>query len=136
MERIDLRNLGDLLRIVAVMAGWMMWIRDADLRIGTIVVLAGALETDDTRDIRLKGQNLQVVHQLGVVGEHRRNSYRPVEIGRSVVRCPFLATLDFTLHLANTLEILIQADVIRSAHLSFDLGDAPGQRVEKAPAIA
>src|SRR5262245_38415726 len=136
MERIDLRKLGDLLRIIAMMARWMMWIRDADLRIRTIVVLACELEADDTRDIRLKGQNLQVVHQLGVVGEHRRNSYRPVEVGRLVVRHRFLATLDFPLYLPQTLEILFQAHVIGCAYLAFNPRDAPGQRIEQAPTIA
>src|SRR5437899_8415334 len=56
MERIDLRYLRYLFRIVAVMTGWMVRIRDADFRIRTIALLARELECDDARDIRLKGQ--------------------------------------------------------------------------------
>ncbi|MND06416.1 hypothetical protein D3C83_277740 [compost metagenome] len=58
------------------MAGWMVRIRDADLRIRTIVVLARELEADYPCDIRLKGQNLQVVHELGMVGERRLGAAR------------------------------------------------------------
>src|SRR5262245_46432531 len=136
MERVDLRNFGDLLRVVAVMARRMVRIRYADLRIRTIVVLTRKLEADHTRDIPLKGQNLQVVHELGMVGERGRNSHGPVEVGRFVIRYRFLAALDFTFHLTNALEILIQPGVIGSAYLSFDPRDAPGQGVQQALTIA
>src|SRR3977135_1014911 len=116
MERIDLRNLRYLLWIVAVMTGWMVRIRDADLRIGPIALLARELECDDAGDIRLKRQNLQVEHELRVVGERRGNTYRPLEIGRLVVRHRVLGTLDLTLDLAHTVEVLIQAHAIGNAH--------------------
>src|SRR6185295_3069756 len=99
MVRIDLCDLRYLYRIVAVMTGWMVRVRDADLRIRTIALLARELECDDARDIRLKGQNLQVEHELRVVGERRGNTHRPIEIGRLVVRHRLLGTLDLTLHL-------------------------------------
>src|SRR5438128_10318167 len=112
MERIDLRYLRYLFWIVAVMTGWMVRIRDADLRIRTIGLLARELECDDARDIRLKGQNLQVEHELRVVGERRGDPYRPIEVGHLVVQCRSLATLDLTLDLANAVEVLIQAHAI------------------------
>src|SRR5262245_11916582 len=115
MERINFRYLRYLFRIVTMMTGWMVRIRDADLRIRTIVVLACELKADDARDIRLKGQNLQVVHQLGMVGERRRNAYRAIDVGHLVVHCRFLRALDFTLDLTNALEILVQAHAIGSA---------------------
>ena len=71
-----------------------------------------------------------------MVGERRGNSYRPIEIGRLVVRYRFLGTLDFTLHLTNALEILIQAHAIGSAHALLDLRDAPGERIKQAFPIA
>src|SRR6266852_1400535 len=108
MERIDFRYLGYLFRIVAVMTGWMVRVRDADLRIRTITLLARELECDDARDIRLKGQNLQVEHELRVVGERRGDPYRPIEVGYLVILYRLLGTLDLTLDLTNTVEILIQ----------------------------
>src|SRR5438876_8570515 len=123
MVLIDLCDLRYFYRIVAVMTGWMMRVRDADLRIGTIALLARELECDDARDIRLKGENLQVEHELRVVGERRGNTYRPLEIGRLVVRRRLLAPLDLALHLAYAIEILIQARAIRCAHSPLDPGD-------------
>src|SRR5215467_2751526 len=99
MVRIDLCYLRNLYGIVAVMTGWMVRLRDAELRIGTIALLARELERDDARDVRLKGENLEVEHELRVVGERRGNAYRPLEIGRLVVRHRFLTALDLTLHL-------------------------------------
>ena len=99
MERIDLRDLRHLFRIVAVMTGGMVRVRDADLRIRAIALLARELERDDARDIRLKGQNLQVEHELRVIGERGGNTHRPIEIGHLVVRRRLLGTLDLPLDL-------------------------------------
>src|SRR4029077_12537073 len=96
MVRIDLCDLRYLYWIVAVMTSWMVRVRDADLRIRAIALLARELEGDDARNIRLKGQNLQVEHELRVVGERRGNAYRPIEIGRLVVCHRLLGALDLT----------------------------------------
>src|SRR5439155_9975129 len=85
MVRIDLRYLRQLFRIPPVMAGRMVRIGDADVRVRTIALLARELEGDDARNVCLEGQNLQVEHELGVVGERRRDSDRPVEVGRLVL---------------------------------------------------
>src|SRR6516165_2329451 len=100
MVLVDLRYLRDLYRIVAVMTGWMVGVRDADLRICTIALLACELECDDACDVRLKGENLEVEHDLGVVGECRGNAYRPIEIGRLVFRHRLLGALNLTFDLA------------------------------------
>src|SRR5213596_1960402 len=105
-----------------MMTDGMVRVRDADLRIRTIALLARELECDDAREIRLKGQNLQVEHELRVVGERRGNTYRPLEIGRLVVRHRLLAPLDLALHLPYAVEILIQARAIRGAHSPLDPG--------------
>ena len=81
------------------MTGGMVRVRDADLRIRAIALLARELEGDDARDVRLEGQNLQVEHELRVVGERRGNADRPIEIGRLVVRHRLLGALDLTLDL-------------------------------------
>ena len=115
MVGIDLGYLGHLGWIVAVMTGGMVRVCDADLRIRAIALLAGELEGDDARDIRLKGQDLQVKHELGVVGERRRNTYGPIEIGHLIARHRLLGTLDLTLPDAcpaapDQWQVLVQAD--------------------------
>src|SRR6185436_4729204 len=132
MVRIDLCYLRYLYRIVAVMTGGMVWVRDADLRVRTIALLAGELEGDDARDIRLQGQNLQVEHELRVVGERRGNTYRPIQIGRLVVRHRLLGPFDLTLDLTYTVEILIQAHAIGNAHALLDPGDVLSERIQQA----
>src|SRR5882724_9134748 len=136
MVRADLCDLRYFYRIVAVMTGWMMRVRDADLRIRTIALLARELECDDARDIRLKGQNLQVEHELRVVGKRRGNAYRPIEVGRLVVPYRLLRTLDLTLDLANTVEILIQACTIRNAHALLKPREVLSERIKQACPIA
>src|SRR5688572_6205036 len=97
MERINLRYLRHLLRIAPVMTGWMVWIRDADLRIRTVALLTRELECDDARNIRLKRQNLQVEHELRMVSERLGNPYRPIQVGRPVFHYRLLGALDLTL---------------------------------------
>ena len=105
------------------MTGWMVRICDADLRIRAIAFLARELEGDDARDIRLEGQNLQVEHELGVVGEGRGDPYRPIHIGRRVIGDRLLGTLDLALDLANAVKILVQTHAIRTAQASLELRD-------------
>src|SRR5262249_44354734 len=136
MEGIDLRYLRYLFRIVAVMARRMVRIGDADLRIGSIALLARELECHDAGDIGLKGENLQVEHELRVVGEHRGDAYRPAQDGRLVFRYGFLWTFDLTLNLTNTVEILIEARPIRDSHALLKLRDVPREGIQQACSIA
>src|SRR5262244_729606 len=112
MVLVDLCDLRYLYRIVAVMTDGVVRVRDADIRIGTIALLASELERDDARDVGLKGQNLEVEHELRVVGERRGDAYRPLEVGRLVVRHSLLAPLDLAFDLTYALEILIQTRAI------------------------
>src|SRR6266850_296222 len=114
------------------MTGGMVRVHDADLRIRTIALLARELEGDDARDIRLKGQNLQIEHELRVVAERCGNPYRPIEVGRRVVRCRSLGTLDLLLDLTNTVEILIQAHAIGNAHALLEPPDVDAERIQQA----
>src|SRR5262249_32599142 len=102
---VDLGDLCYLHGVVAVMANRVMRVRNSNLGIGTIALLARELERDDTRDVGLKRQNLQVEHDLGVVRERRGNAYRSFEVRRLIVSHGFLASRDLTLHLAYALEI-------------------------------
>src|SRR5215471_201126 len=115
MEGIDLRHLRQLFRIAAVMTDWMVRVRNADLRIRAIVLFARELECDDARDIGLKSQNLQIEHELRVVGKLRRNTYRSVEVAKLGICCRVLGTFDLAFDLTNTIEILINAHAIGNA---------------------
>src|SRR3981081_26828 len=111
------------------MTGGMVRVRDADLRIRTIGLLTRELECDDARDVRLKGQNLQVEHELRVVGESRGDPPRPLEGGGLVFRYRFFGALDLTLDLTNAVEILIQAHAIGNAHALLEPRNVPGERI-------
>ena len=76
------------------MTGRMVRVTDADVRIRTIALFTRQLECDHARDIRLKGQNLQVEHELRMVGERRWNTHGPVEIGCLVLVHSLLGTLN------------------------------------------
>ena len=62
MERIDLCHPRNLVRIIAVVGKWMVWIRNTDFRIGAVTGLPRQLECDDTSDIRLEREQLEIEH--------------------------------------------------------------------------
>src|SRR5688572_3368951 len=135
MECIDLRDRQELLGIVAVMTGGMVRIRDADLDVAPIALLARELERDDARDVGLERQNLQIEHQLRMVGERRGNPHWPVEIRRQVARDRLFSALDLTLDRASAVEILIQACAIGNAHPLLEPRDVGNEDIEQAGAL-
>src|SRR5215831_14401281 len=114
----------------------MVGVRNADLRICTIVLLARELECNDARDVGLKSQNLQVEHQLRVVGKFRGDTDRPIEIRRFGIRSRSLRTLDLTFHVTNAIEILIHANAIGNADTLLELGNVDAERIQQASSIA
>ena len=136
VERVDLGDLRHLFRIVAVMARGMVRVGHADLRIRAIALLARELERDDARDIRLERQNLQIEHELRVIGERGGNAHRPIQVGHRVIHRRGLGTLDLPLDLANAVEILIDANTIRDAHALLEPRDVSAERIEQAGAAA
>src|SRR5688572_2496963 len=78
MERIDLGDLLDLFGIIAVMARRMVRIWHADLWIRAVAQLARELERDDARNVCLERENLQIEHELRVVGKRRGNADGPI----------------------------------------------------------
>src|SRR5215510_3762919 len=113
------------------MTDWMVRIRDADLRIRTIVLLARELECDDACDIGLERQNLQVEHELRVVGELRGDSYRPIEVTQLGIHYRLLRALDLTLNLANAVEILIHAHPIGNANALLQPRDIHAEGIKQ-----
>ena len=118
VERVDLGNLRELFRIVAVMTGGMVRVRDADFRIRAVAELARQLERDDPCDVRLERQDLQVEHELRVIGERRRDAHRPIQIGHGIVRRPRFGALDLALDLADAVEIVIDAHAVGRSPLA------------------
>src|SRR6266516_243133 len=136
VERIDLGNLEKLFRIVAMMTRGMVRVRDADFRIRTVIELAGQLEGDDPCDVGLKRQDLQIEQELRVVGERRRDTNRPFQIGYGIFRRPRLGTLDLALDLATAVEVLIDANAIGYSHSPLEPRDIVVERIEQAAPAA
>src|SRR5262245_12120642 len=118
------------------MTDGMVRIRDADLGIGTIVLLARQLECDDARDIRLERQNLQIEHELRVVGKLRGDSYRPIDIAQLWIQRRTLRTLDLALDFTNAVEILIHAHAIGNAHALLQPCNVHAEGIQEASPIA
>ena len=69
VEGVDLRHAGDFFRVIAVVGQRVMRIGDAGLGgVGAVAGLAGELESDDARDVALEGEDLEVEHELRVIG--------------------------------------------------------------------
>ena len=135
MERADLGDLLDLHRIVAVMAGRMVRLRDANLGISTVAELARKLEGADPCDIGLERQQLQVEHERGVIGEPRRYANRTIEIASLQVllgRC--LRKLDLTLDLSHAVEVLVDAGAVAHSYQPLETRDVLVERIEEAGA--
>src|SRR5439155_1106642 len=87
VERIDLGNLEEFFRIVAMMAGGMVRVRDADFRIRTVIELAGHLEGDERCYVVLTRQCLQLEKDLRVVGRRRRPGSGPSPVRATAAAC-------------------------------------------------
>src|SRR6266567_5990428 len=135
MESVDLRDLRQLYGIVAVMTGGMVRIRNADLRIGTIALLARELKGDNASDIRLKRQNLQVEQKLCVIGERDRDANRPIDIGHVIFSYGLFGALDFALDLPDAVEVLVHSCAVAGAYPTLELSNVPGERIEQTGSI-
>ena len=94
-----------------MVAEWMMRVRDADLRIGAIVLLARELECHDARDVGLKRQDLQIEHEFRVIGKFRGDSDGPLEVWNLWIRSRALSYLALIAGVA--LAILLVVLVVR-----------------------
>jgi hypothetical protein len=137
VDRVDLGEFLEVLRVVAVVRQGVVALGDAELRVDA----AGQLGADDVGDhaggIGLEGQRDQVVHQLGVVvveeaghalglGHHRvlvPLEPDPVGLGFGLgpVR-PFDAALELLLELADGVVVLVEPLAVGGA-------DAPSRRL-------
>jgi hypothetical protein len=134
-KRVDLGDLHQLLRIAAVVARRVMRVWHSDLGIRAVVLLARELERDHAGDVCLERQNLQVVHDLRVVGKCG-GARRQVSRDRASYCCRgLLAPLDLVFHLTNALEVLVQPCAVGGAHPLLEPGNIPRECIEKAGPI-
>ena len=112
--RIDLRQLGQLDRVIHVMRHRMMWLGNSDLRIGPGTGLSGQLERDHSGQVSLQGEHLQIEHQLDVLFPRLGYARRPIELGERGLSGVLLGPLDTTLHFANRVEILVDFGPVAS----------------------
>ena len=67
-----------------------------------------------------------------MVGERRRDTHRPIQIGRRIRRRSGFGTLDLPLDLANGVQVLIDANTVGPADFPFEPRDVVVERVEQA----
>ena len=93
-----------------------MRFRHADLRIRARALLLADHERDDTSQIRLEREELQVEHQRQVILEHRRHTLRLVERGQLDVALLF-GLLNPAFDVANGLGVLLDLRLVLRAQL-------------------
>src|SRR5262249_29406446 len=71
-----------------------------------------------------------------VISELRGDSYRPIDVGHLGIHCRALGTLDLTLHLANTIEILIHAHAIGNAEALLESRNVHAEGIQQASSTA
>jgi hypothetical protein len=113
----------------------MVRVRDANLRIGPHAALAPHHHRDDARLIGLKGDELQIEHQVDVVLVEHRNTGRLVDRRRQA-RHVLLGTLDSALDLADRRQVFVQLPPVGCAQIGGQLGRARGDEIEDAAAVA
>ena len=113
----------------------MMRLGDPDLRIGPAGLLAAVHESDDPRQVRLIGQQLQVIQQPDMLLEHVRNTGGLGHVGQRFCAL-FFRFLDSPLHVAKRSEIVVHLPVVGPAQLLLKLIHAIVDRIEKALVLA
>ena len=107
MELINFCHLRNFFRIVSVMGERMMWICHANLRISSITGFTSQLESCHASDIALKRQQLQIKHQLCVIGVCCRDSQGAIQIRERVFPGIGFGLLDASFDFADTVEVCV-----------------------------
>ena len=133
MIAVDLRELGDAGRLVAVMRRRVEALRHAALWIDAARSVATHLEREHPRDIGLERQGLQVEHELHMlverVGHARR---RPGQFAGLAGTVAGLDPLNTPLDLAHVLEILRHALTVARVERAIQVGHLARHVVEHA----
>src|SRR4029453_15002297 len=108
-----------------------MNIRDADLRVRPVALLGPQHERDDTGQIALVSQHLQIEHQLRMLFEAPRNARGTIHV-RKLARRLLLGALNAPLDVAHALEILAEPRAVARADRPHETSGGLGDRVEEA----
>ena len=132
VEPIDLRDLGNFLRIVAVVRQRVVRLGNADFRVGTVAGFTSKLKRDDSSDITLQRENLQVEHQLRVFGIRSGDTNGTIEIRQRLVLCVRFRLLDSPFNFPHAGEVVINFRSATRAEFAFKLRQIFGDGIKQA----
>src|SRR5580765_5547499 len=113
----------------------MVRLGHADLRVRPRALLLADHERDDTREVRLERQQLQVEHQREMILEYRRRALRLLD--RRQLEVPLLlGFLNTALDVADRFGVLVDLRLVARPELLLEAGELRGDRVEDALVLA
>ena len=137
MIAVDLREVRDVVLVVAVVRRRVEALVDSALRIDPARRVPPHLEREHARHVRLEGERLQVEHQLHMLVERirypRRRLRQVAALARLVARHH---PLDAPLDLPDVLEIPVHALPVGGIEPPLEARDLTGEEVEDAGARA
>ena len=108
----------------------------ADLGVGALAGFASKLEGDDSSDVSLERQHLQVEHQLGVIAVTNRNADRPIKIRQVGFSGVAFSLLNTALYFANRIQIVADDDTVARAEFALQARDIFVHPVKQAGSAA
>ena len=132
---VDLGQLAQRLAHPAVVRQRVVGVGHLDLRIGAAAQLVPAHERRDPGAVGLVGQELQVVHQPGVLGEVGRGAHRPRH-QRHLPLALGLGHLDAPLDVAHRVEIGAELQPVAGPEAAAQADHVGADRVENAALLA
>src|SRR5262245_21243771 len=107
-----------LLRLVLVMSQWMVRLRNSDLRVGPSILFAAIHERDDTCQIGLECEQLQVIEKLHMRLEPIGNAFGALHV-RRLSRALCLSILDSSFHVTKGFEVVVHLPVVAGTKSSL-----------------
>ena len=137
LEGVDAGEVKNRLLVASVMRGRVEGLVDAALGIDPRRRVPSRLEREYARDVRREGQNLDVEHELHVLGEGVRDSGRRFrQLARLPAGVAVLDALDSPLQLADVLQVPVEPLLVVLGQRSPEIRDFAGDPVENAPVRA
>ena len=130
MIAVDLRVVGDVLRLVAVMRRAVPAAGEPRLREAGAAQVAAEHERDRPRDVALERQRHQVVHQPEVDVLALRQPER--HVGCRLLHRVVHRDLDAALELADVVDVGVDARLVAGAEIGLERAELTDDRVEDA----
>ena len=135
VERVDLRQLRELLGPLAVVRGRVVRVGDPDLGERAHALLAADQEARDAGQVGLERHQHQVEHEVGVLLEDGGDAGRLHHVGQLAVALA-LGDLDAALDVAHRVEVPGELRAVAAAELPLQVADLGADRVEDAAVAA